>query len=448
MKKTEGRWEPNKNENDQDKIALKQLNFILNKLTMKTFEKLSNEMLELITTEEILREFANMIYEKAINEHSFSRLYADLCDYLSTKDLSFNTENNLRKFVLNRCQSEFENKSSLDKTNKTNEQIMEEEFYIKRKIIGNIILVGELFCLGVINYRILKICLERLMPNSDQEIDPENVEALCKLLTNTGAKFEQCNEDAKNYCKEYYNKLGDLSKNSCLLPRYRFMILDLLDLKNNNWESKDSPNPTSQHQQKQKRIITINKSSPLPRKMDEKQSQANHNNSNRNKKISIKKSQKTSPRKGESTGDIYHSPKEKTSFISTTPPPSSYLLSTSPHSQDFSISENSLIIPTIMEGGQDIRSVLPSSLSDNSIDLESHKKKINDLLMEYFDCQEYEEAVFCIQDLNIKSQHFLIIYQFIQCCFQASDKERNLTFDLIDHLKNESILETNDLQKG
>ena len=62
----------------------------------------------------------------------------------------------------------------------------------------------------------------------------ENVEAICQFF-NTIVKQLDDNSRSRRINDMYMNRLKELSSNSQLAPRLRFMVRDVLDLRTNNW---------------------------------------------------------------------------------------------------------------------------------------------------------------------------------------------------------------------
>jgi hypothetical protein len=60
----------------------KEVRFILNKITPENFQKLSAEILSIpLTSYEMIGAVAELIFEKAIQEYKFNKLYAKLVSY-------------------------------------------------------------------------------------------------------------------------------------------------------------------------------------------------------------------------------------------------------------------------------------------------------------------------------------------------------------------------------
>ena len=62
----------------------------------------------------------------------------------------------------------------------------------------------------------------------------ENVEAICQFFNTIGKQLDD-NSRSRRINDMYMNRLKELSSNSQLAPRLRFMVRDVLDLRTNNW---------------------------------------------------------------------------------------------------------------------------------------------------------------------------------------------------------------------
>jgi translation initiation factor 4G len=87
---------------------------ILNKLTPEKFERLLNQLLEVITTADILQDAIVLVFENAVEQPSYCSVYAELCVRLSTELPSFPPPTgsdkaiSFKQILLNTCQDEFE----------------------------------------------------------------------------------------------------------------------------------------------------------------------------------------------------------------------------------------------------------------------------------------------------------------------------------------------------
>ncbi|XP_032421130.1 eukaryotic translation initiation factor 4 gamma 1a isoform X6 [Xiphophorus hellerii] len=231
--------------------VFKRLRSILNKLTPQKFQELMKQVMELkIDTEERLKGTIDLIFEKAISEPNFSVAYANMCRCLiglkvPAPDKPGNFVN-FRKLLLNRCQKEFEKDQDDDEIFEKKQKEMEaskndeererlrvelEEARDKarRRSLGNIKFIGELFKLKMLTEAIMHDCVVKLLKNHDEE----SLECLCRLLSTIGKDLDF--EKAKPRMDQYFNQMDKIIKERKTSSRIRFMLQDVLDLRKNNW---------------------------------------------------------------------------------------------------------------------------------------------------------------------------------------------------------------------
>jgi hypothetical protein len=240
-------------ENDQLYNLLRKVKFILNRLTVQNFEKLSDEFLNLpIDDEATLRLIIDLIYEHAINQQLFSWIYARLCKVLAdikvTKDSESNKKIGFLELLLEKIQFEFEtgfyhdeinyhkqfvpkiDQSKNEKINHTAEEKLE-------KVLGNVKFLGELFKLDLLNADNINIFIDYFL---NDETNLKNLKCTCMLLKTVG---KYINENKLNYYMDKLIKI--LNKNHVLKNSgLRFLIMDLIDLKKNDW----APRRTNKNQ--------------------------------------------------------------------------------------------------------------------------------------------------------------------------------------------------------
>jgi len=245
LKLSENRWiRPSKeivDEKSLNEITFRKIRGILNKLTVEKYEALRDEIfaIEILNTT-MLNGLITLIFEKATDEPSFSFLYARLCSELMIKAPTF-ADVSFRKLLLNTCQIEFEKRkgeeikslTEEEKKSMTEAQLEEDEYkrtIIKRKTLGNIVFISELFELKMLSEKIMHECIVRLLKNSEDERD---IECLCNLLKKVGKTLDT--PQARNFFESYFNRIQTLSTSKNLPSRIRFMLKDAIDLRQNNW---------------------------------------------------------------------------------------------------------------------------------------------------------------------------------------------------------------------
>uniref|UniRef100_A0A672QWX5 Eukaryotic translation initiation factor 4 gamma 1-like n=1 Tax=Sinocyclocheilus grahami TaxID=75366 RepID=A0A672QWX5_SINGR len=224
---------------------------VLNKLTPQMFQQLMKQVTELsIDTEERLKGVIDLIFEKAISEPNFSVAYANMCRCLMglkvpTSDKPGVTVN-FRKLLLNRCQKEFEKDQDDDEIfeqkqkeldaaaeeeerQRLKEELEEAKNKARRRSLGNIKFIGELFKLKMLTEPIMHDCIVKLLKNHDEE----SLECLCRLLSTIGKDLDF--EKAKPRMDQYFHQMEKIIKDRKTSSRIRFMLQDVLDLRKNNW---------------------------------------------------------------------------------------------------------------------------------------------------------------------------------------------------------------------
>ncbi|XP_067898418.1 eukaryotic translation initiation factor 4 gamma 1a isoform X2 [Heterodontus francisci] len=258
LKKAEHAWKPSvkkpTEEDDPDMITqelFRKVRSILNKLTPQMFQQLMKQVAELtIDNEERLKGVIDLVFEKAISEPNFSVAYANMCRCLTTLKVPIPDKPgatvNFRKLLLNRCQKEFEKDKDddavIDKKQKEidaavmseektrlQEELKDARDKARRRSLGNIKFIGELFKLKMLTEPIMHDCIVKLLKNHDEE----SLECLCRLLTTIGKDLDF--EKAKPRMDQYFNQMEKIIKERKTSSRIRFMVQDVIDLRQNNW---------------------------------------------------------------------------------------------------------------------------------------------------------------------------------------------------------------------
>ena len=241
---------------------------LLNKLTMERFDSISDQIITWANKSErekdgrTLIQVIKLVFEKATDEATFSEMYARLCrkmmEQISPKvqdDGIKNPEGKpfaggqlFRKYLLNRCQEDFERgwvakeataaaaatkanedqavKEANEKTKGEEEsELYSEEYYAaakaKRRGLGLIRFIGELFKLQMLTERIMHECIKKLLGNVENP-EEEEIESLCKLLTTVGCLLDT--QKARLHLDVYFSRMRELTKNKNVNARMMFML--------------------------------------------------------------------------------------------------------------------------------------------------------------------------------------------------------------------------------
>ncbi|KAI9328860.1 armadillo-type protein [Obelidium mucronatum] len=191
-------------------------------------------------------------------------MYGRLCLRLSNELpkiqtwIDMDAKNNIfRRLLLNKCQEEFENSEKWSKEDNAGEESRQERVKrlhsmtseekaqyaqdeydrtkLKRRVLGNVTFIGELFKLNMITEKIMHMCVFQLLTevNSPGE---EEVESICKLMSTIGERLDH--EKGKPTVDVYFGRIKALSVNMLLSSRIRFMLQDLIEMRRNKWKGR------------------------------------------------------------------------------------------------------------------------------------------------------------------------------------------------------------------
>ncbi|KAJ6804529.1 eukaryotic translation initiation factor 4G-like [Iris pallida] len=234
---------------DEEEAKQRQLKAILDKLTPQNFEKLFLQVKEVNIDNTItLTGVISQIFDKALTEPTFCEMYANFCAHLSNELPDFCEDNEritFKRLLLNKCQEEFErgereeaeaNRAEEDGEIKQTEAEREEKrTHARRRMLGNIRLIGELYKKRMLTERIMHECIKKLLGEYENP-DEEDLEALCVLMSTIGEMIDY--PKAKVHMDGYFVRMLKLSTDQKLSSGVRFMLRDAIDLRKNKWQQR------------------------------------------------------------------------------------------------------------------------------------------------------------------------------------------------------------------
>jgi translation initiation factor 4G len=234
---------------DMEQIKQRQIKGILNKLTPQNFEKLFAQVKDVnIDSALTLMGVISQIFDKALTEPTFCEMYATFCAELAIVLPEFVEDDEkitFRRVLLNKCQEEFEHgeleqeeaeKVELEGETQLDPKEREEKrSSARRRMLGNIRFIGELYKKSMLTERIMHECIKKLL-GEYQHPDEEDVEALCKLMRTIGHIIDH--PKARDHIDAYFRRMESLSVNMELPSRIRFMLKDMIDLRRNGWQER------------------------------------------------------------------------------------------------------------------------------------------------------------------------------------------------------------------
>jgi len=237
---------------EKHNVTFRRVRGILNKITPEKFRKLSEEILCVgLDSTYILRGVILLIFEKALEEPKYSSMYAQLCRKLSDDAPNFEPQSNSSgpfantfcRLLLAKCKDEFDNRrkaaeafDSKDGPLTADEE--EQRSIAKHKMLGNIKFICELGKQHLLQMQILHLCIKQLLSKNkrDEHVQEkaEDLECLCQIMKTVGRLLDT--EQAKSLMDQYFDRMEHYSRNMGLNSRIRFMLQDVLELRNNKWQ--------------------------------------------------------------------------------------------------------------------------------------------------------------------------------------------------------------------
>jgi MIF4G domain len=240
---------------DQVNAKLASITAILNKLSWTNLDKLTVQFIEALgadassgvhsskpedatnttISQDLIKMTMSIVVEKAMSEPHFAELYARLSVRLAAIHKTF------KRIVLYLCQEQFELTGKLDEAASVDCASVAETTRNKKKSIGLMKFIGELFVMNLIKSSIMISCCERLLCPTDEE----KLESFCKLMTTIGKKLQEENREGETECRDLWNRLYCLAGKVPLdytgpcptapSTRIKFLLQALVELKENNW---------------------------------------------------------------------------------------------------------------------------------------------------------------------------------------------------------------------
>lgn len=239
----------------------------LNKMTPEKFDKISGDILLIASQSKdesdgrTLRQVIQLTFEKACDEAHWSSMYAKFCERMlqdmgpEIRDEGVKDKHGqvvvggalFRKYLLNRCQEEFERGWEVNLPEKPEGQndeaaMLSDEYYVaaaaKRRGLGLIQFIGELYKLGMLTLRIMHECVVKLL-NFEGTPDEAAVESLVKLLRTIGGTMDSDpTGKGRSMMDTYMDRISTIMKIEGLPSRMYYMLLDTVEMRKKGWEAK------------------------------------------------------------------------------------------------------------------------------------------------------------------------------------------------------------------
>jgi len=231
------------------------VNSLLNSLTMEKLESISQQILDWANRSvnesdgHTMFQVIILVFGKAIGDAARSEMYARLCRFLmerisqDVRDEGIKSTDGkpiagsylFRKYLLNRCQEDFEAMQAAAGNNKAaaaeraepgEEVIYSDKYYAsqraKRRGRGLVKFIGELFKLQMLTERIMHECIEKLLSNVESP-EEEEIDSLCTLLATVGQALDTIK--ARTQMDMYFSRMQELAKSGQISSRIQYILI-------------------------------------------------------------------------------------------------------------------------------------------------------------------------------------------------------------------------------
>ena len=114
------------------------------------------------------------------------------------------------------------------------------EMKLRRRSLGNIRFIGELYKLQMVTARIMHECVKKLLKTRDEE----SLECLCRLLTTVGQVLDQETkqrlskgpQNGLNDLSVYFTEMKKITQDKKVCSRVRFLMQDVIELRVADWK--------------------------------------------------------------------------------------------------------------------------------------------------------------------------------------------------------------------
>ncbi|XP_067108379.1 uncharacterized protein [Osmerus mordax] len=226
---------------------------ILIHVNRENFQQVMKEVGTLpINTEERLKGFIDLIYQKAISDPDNSEVYANMCRSQMGREVPCSDNRsktlNFRKLLLNCCQEEFDKDKTegLRKKQKELEAAVDNKDCIRLReeirvitsevqadAVGNVKLISELFKMKMVTEAIMHDCIVALLKRK------ENIALSCVYTILSTVCKDLDNDKSKPRMDQYYKQIEKIVKDKKIPPHVCNELTELLEIRQGIWRNRD-----------------------------------------------------------------------------------------------------------------------------------------------------------------------------------------------------------------
>ena len=238
---------------EKDKLR-RQVMSLLNKLTVDSFGQITTQISEIEITQPWQMDVViGLIFDKAIVEHKFSEMYAEMCRKLRNtwpELIGVDSETGqavpvtFTRAIIEKCQVEFD--AIPDTLEATEAEIARargdpqdlELFMMKKKerILGNMKFIAQLFLNRILSSRVVRSVVEQLLFRRD-EPEEHYIECVGILLHNIGSTLYET-DSGRAYISQFVDRMRDLCARQNYGKRIKFLMKDVIEAAEAGWSGK------------------------------------------------------------------------------------------------------------------------------------------------------------------------------------------------------------------
>jgi len=238
---------------EKDKLR-RQVMSLLNKLTVDSFGQITNQISEIEITQPWQMDVViGLIFDKAIVEHKFSEMYAEMCRKLRNtwpeltgvdSETGQAVPVTFTRAIIEKCQVEFD--GIPDTLEPTEAEIAKakgdpqdlELFMMKKKerILGNMKFIAQLFLMRILSSRVVRSVVEQLLFRRE-EPEEHYIECVGILLHNIGATLYET-ESGRAYIAQFVERMKVLCNRPNYGKRIKFLMKDVVEAAEAGWSGK------------------------------------------------------------------------------------------------------------------------------------------------------------------------------------------------------------------
>lgn len=238
---------------EKDKLR-RQVMALLNKITVDSFAGITERIAEIEITQPWQMDVViGLIFDKAVAEHHYSELYADMCKRLRNTwpeltgvdaETGEAVPVTFTRAIIEKCQAEFD--AMPETLEPTEEDVArargdptDVELIItkkKNRILGNMKFIAQLFLMRILSSRSIRSVVEQLLFRTEAP-EEHYIECICILLHNIGATLYQT-DSGRAYVDQFVDRMEELCGKESYGKRIKFLMKDVIEAASTGWEGK------------------------------------------------------------------------------------------------------------------------------------------------------------------------------------------------------------------